>query len=62
MGSDARMNFPGKLGGNWTWRFDWDQVNSDIPLTYKGMTEIYDRTTKKIVKKEQRTPDEFLPE
>ncbi|MCW8848755.1 MAG: 4-alpha-glucanotransferase [Melioribacteraceae bacterium] len=62
LGSEARMNFPGKLGGNWTWRFDWDQVNSDIPLTYKGMTEIYDRTTKKIAKKKQRTPDEFLPE
>jgi len=61
-GNEARMNFPGKLGGNWTWRFDWDQVKSEIPLTYKGMTEMYDRPPKKKEKADQRTPEEFLPE
>ena len=62
LGSDARMNFPGKLGGNWAWRFDWEQVRSDIPLTYKGMTEIYDRPPKKETKVDKNTPEEFLPE
>lgn len=61
LGTEARMNFPGKLGGNWTWRFDWDQVEGHIPLTYKGMTEMYDRTTKKDLPADQNTPDEYLP-
>jgi 4-alpha-glucanotransferase len=25
LGGDARMNFPGKIEGNWHWRFTWDQ-------------------------------------
>ncbi len=61
LGTEARMNFPGKLGGNWTWRFEWDQVNKSIPLTYKGMTEMYDRATKKELPVDQNTPDEYLP-
>ncbi|MCB9247351.1 MAG: 4-alpha-glucanotransferase [Ignavibacteriales bacterium] len=47
LGSDARMNFPGKLGGNWNWRFDWNQVNEYIPFHYKKLTEIYERNGKK---------------
>jgi len=62
LGSEARMNFPSKLGGNWTWRFDWEQVNKNIPLTFKGMSEIYDRPPKKEVKVDKNTPEEFLPE
>jgi 4-alpha-glucanotransferase len=26
LGSEARMNFPGTLEGNWRWRFTWDQL------------------------------------
>jgi 4-alpha-glucanotransferase len=26
LGSTARMNTPGTVTGNWTWRFDWSQV------------------------------------
>lgn len=43
LGSEARMNFPGTLGGNWTWRFTWDQVNSHLADFYKNMTSIYER-------------------
>jgi 4-alpha-glucanotransferase len=25
-----RMNFPGQQGGNWEWRFSWDQVRPEI--------------------------------
>ena len=39
LGSDARMNFPGKLGGNWVWRFSWDQVPSELSERYKNMAE-----------------------
>lgn len=44
--SSARMNFPGKLGGNWTWRFSWDQIPSKLAETYKRMTVIYERPKK----------------
>ena len=62
LGSEARMNFPGKLGGNWTWRFDWDQVDQNLPLTYKVMTELYERPPKKDEPIDVNTPDEYLPE
>ncbi|MEW6702673.1 MAG: 4-alpha-glucanotransferase [Bacteroidota bacterium] len=43
LGNEARVNFPGKLGGNWTWRFSWDQVSYDVASTYKDFTVIYER-------------------
>jgi 4-alpha-glucanotransferase len=46
LGSDARMNFPGKLGGNWTWRFTWDQVPYGIADVYKEFTILYERPPK----------------
>ncbi len=30
LGSEARMNVPGVEGGNWRWRFRWDQLNDEI--------------------------------
>ncbi len=41
--NSARMNFPGKLGGNWTWRFTWDQVSNDLASWYKNMTIMFER-------------------
>ena len=51
LGSDARMNFPGKLGGNWTWRFTNDQVNDNTADMLKFLVELYERypNTKKKV-------------
>jgi len=46
LGGEARMNFPGKLGGNWTWRFTWDQVPVFIANAYKELTELYERPPK----------------
>ncbi len=43
IGTEGRMNFPGKLGGNWTWRFSWDQINPNTPAIFKEFVEIYDR-------------------
>ena len=28
LGSEARMNTPGTMDGNWRWRFSWDDLNS----------------------------------
>ncbi len=46
LGSEARMNFPGKLGGNWTWRFSWDQVPHNLTEKYKNLTVLYERPPK----------------
>ncbi|MCF8241014.1 MAG: 4-alpha-glucanotransferase [Melioribacteraceae bacterium] len=43
LGNEARMNFPGKLGGNWAWRFTWDQVKDHHVKLYKEMCIMYDR-------------------
>lgn len=50
LGGEARMNFPGKLGGNWTWRFTWDQIDESLHLKYFGLAKLYERppTPKKI--------------
>ena len=46
LGGEARMNFPGKLGGNWAWRFSWDQVQPHLAGYYKELTELYERPPK----------------
>lgn len=47
LSGESRMNFPGKLGGNWTWRYTWDQVPSSLSQTYKEMAILFDRPLKK---------------
>ena len=39
----ARMNLPGSLGGNWTWRFSWDQIGESLANQYKNMTVMFER-------------------
>ncbi len=39
----ARMNYPSTLGGNWNWRFSWDQIGNDLANQYKELTKLYDR-------------------
>lgn len=59
LGTEARMNFPGKLGGNWTWRFTWEQIPAELPSKLKEMTMIFERhpeAKKKI--KEETTEEE----
>ncbi|QQS36497.1 MAG: 4-alpha-glucanotransferase [Ignavibacteriales bacterium] len=43
LGAEARMNFPGKLGGNWTWRFEWKQVPGFLAEAYKELAVLYER-------------------
>jgi len=48
LGGDARMNFPGIPGGNWQWRFTWEQVDPKLGLYYKDLCELYERPPKPI--------------
>jgi 4-alpha-glucanotransferase len=43
LGSDARMNFPGRADGNWYWRFTWDQLTHELRRKLQSMTQMYGR-------------------
>lgn len=43
LGSEGRMNFPGKSGGNWRWRMAQDAVTPAIEERLNSMTRTYDR-------------------
>jgi 4-alpha-glucanotransferase len=43
LGSEARMNLPGRAGGNWRFRFSWDQVTPDIVRRLRELVETYAR-------------------
>ena len=43
LGSEARMNTPGTLGGNWTWRLSRDGLRGADQCRLKLFTEIYNR-------------------
>ena len=47
LGNEARMNFPSTLGGNWNWRFSWEQINHDLAPGYKELTLLFDRPPKR---------------
>jgi 4-alpha-glucanotransferase len=43
LGSEARMNLPGRASGNWRFRFSWDQLTPDVVHRLRTMVDIYDR-------------------
>ena len=43
LGSEARMNLPGRPFGNWAWRFRTGAVTPEMVARLADMTEIYDR-------------------
>lgn len=43
LGSEARMNTPGKEGGNWSWRFTEDALNHDGKNRLGHLTWLYRR-------------------
>lgn len=45
LGSEARINTPSTLGGNWTWRMGKDELTPDIIDKCRRMTEIYGRVS-----------------
>lgn len=43
VGSEGRMNTPGRATGNWSWRFSQDMLSTSISDRLKSLTEIYGR-------------------
>ena len=45
LGSGARMNTPGILGGNWQWRMLSGQITDALPARIAGMARLYGRSS-----------------
>ena len=43
LGSEARMNLPGRQSGNWQFRFSWDQLTSDNTRRLRALVDLYER-------------------
>ena len=43
LGSEARMNLPGRQAGNWGFRFTWQQVTPDIARRLRELVDLYQR-------------------
>ena len=43
LGSEARMNRPGTVGGNWRWRLDWAEVPDDLATGLAAAAARYGR-------------------
>jgi 4-alpha-glucanotransferase len=43
LGDDARMNFPGKIEGNWKWRFTKNQITDESGKELMKLSELYNR-------------------
>lgn len=43
LGSEARMNLPGTLSGNWIWRYKPEALTKGIREQLRGLTLLYDR-------------------
>ncbi len=49
LGKEARMNYPGKARGNWSWRFRREMFTPHIEWRLKEITETYGREREKKV-------------
>ena len=43
--SEHRMNRPGTIEGNWSWRFDWSQLSEETAARLKKLSALYGRVT-----------------
>jgi len=43
LGSEARMNLPGKVSGNWKWRYRPGAINSELSARLRSLVTLYDR-------------------
>ena len=43
LGSEARMNFPGTIGGNWLWRMKPDMLTIELSMKYCNLNKETDR-------------------
>ena len=37
------MNLPGRMGGNWRWRYERGQLRPEMARRLRALTELYER-------------------
>ncbi|RME44040.1 MAG: 4-alpha-glucanotransferase, partial [Chloroflexi bacterium] len=45
LGSEARMNYPSRASGNWSWRYTPDALTDKITARLRILAEVYGRTS-----------------
>lgn len=62
LGNEARMNYPGKLGGNWTWRFSAGELNRELENKIHEINYLYSRMieVEQAVEPEWALPKEYF--
>jgi len=43
LGTEARMNLPGRVSGNWKWRFGAGALTRELGARLRSLTTLYDR-------------------
>ncbi len=43
LGTEARMNLPGRAAGNWGWRYTTQQLHECVHGRLRDLTEVYNR-------------------
>jgi len=43
LGTEARMNLPGKVSGNWKWRYRPGALNAELSARLRNLVTLYDR-------------------
>jgi 4-alpha-glucanotransferase len=43
LGSEARMNLPGKVSGNWKWRIRPGALSRELSVRLRSLVTLYDR-------------------
>lgn len=43
LGSETRMNLPGRQSGNWSFRFTWDQLPTTLTARLRDLAQTYER-------------------
>lgn len=43
LGTEARMNPPGRVSGNWKWRYRPGALNKDLSSRLRSLASLYDR-------------------
>jgi 4-alpha-glucanotransferase len=54
LGTEARMNFPGKAEGNWQWRYTEGMLNAEVGDRLRFMTRIYGRLPQQPSQRQRR--------
>ena len=46
LGADAKMNVPGSVAGNWSWRYPASVLTDELGSRLRELTELYDRAAR----------------